>query len=185
VDNVAAKKREWAAAWDAVTLPGPVAEFGVASGNAMRKFIIPNAGDRLIYGFDSFEGLPEDWDRGKGVRSLPKGHFAGRPASTCLYQHNVRLIEGWFEDTVPEYAKGEPWAFIHMDADLYSSTKTVLFGMNARIVPGTIIRFDEYQGYPNAAEHEEKAFHEWSYEFKRTAVLIADSKCGATWKIET
>jgi hypothetical protein len=187
VDNREAKKLEWAAAFDAITLPGPWAEFGVAAGMNMRKFILPAAEQRKpvpqVYGFDSFEGLPETWVRGGELMSLPKGHFAGFPVTTCLFRSNVHLVEGWFEATVPEHAEGEPWAFVHMDADLYSSTKTVLFGMNKRIVPGTIIRFDEFQGYENAYLHEDRAFCEWSKEFSRSATLVAQSNNGATWKI--
>lgn len=193
MDNVEAKRKEWDTAFKAITLPGPWAEFGTATGRTLSKFILPNANLRLpppeIYAFDSWLGLPEHWDRGETMKPLRKGHFAC-DVPVHLTQGKVSykklvFVKGWFHQTTPHYAEGEPWAFMHMDADLYSSTIEVLTVMNKRIVPGTVIRFDEYQGYPNAAEHEEKAFMEWTYEYSRTAKLIAESKCGATWIVES
>ena len=51
-------------------------------------------------------------------------------------------------------------AFIHVDCDLYESTRCVLELLEDRIVPGTIIVFDEYFNYPNWQEHEFRAFQE-------------------------
>jgi hypothetical protein len=47
-----------------------------------------------------------------------------------------------------------------MDADLYSSTKTVFDLMADRIVPGTVIVFDEYFNYPGWRQGEYRAFQE-------------------------
>ena len=54
-----------------------------------------------------------------------------------------------------------PVAFIHVDCDLYSSTKTIFSLLSDRIVPGTIILFDEYFNYPNWQQHEYKALQEF------------------------
>jgi hypothetical protein len=51
-------------------------------------------------------------------------------------------------------------AFMHMDADLYSSTKTVFDTLADRIVPGTVIVFDEFFNYPGWKRGESKAFAE-------------------------
>jgi predicted O-methyltransferase YrrM len=81
---------------------------------------------------------------------------------------NVRLHPGWFDATLPEWLKNNPGpiAFIHVDCDLYSSTRTILALLADRIVPGTIILFDEYFNYPNWEEHEYKAFQEFVTERK-------------------
>ena len=61
-----------------------------------------------------------------------------------------------------ERANPGPVAFIHIDCDLYSSTTHDLRRSLAdRMVPGTIILFDEYFNYPNWEEHEFKAFQEF------------------------
>jgi hypothetical protein len=50
---------------------------------------------------------------------------------------------------------------MHMDADLYSSTKCVFDLLFDRMVPGTVLQFDEYFNYPGWQEHEHKAFTEF------------------------
>jgi macrocin-O-methyltransferase TylF-like protien len=49
--------------------PGLVCEFGVWRGDSLRR-LAALFSERTIYGFDSFEGLPEDWKPG-----FPQGHF--------------------------------------------------------------------------------------------------------------
>ena len=74
----------------------------------------------VIYGFDSFEGLPENWD---GVKD--KGFF--KVDNLPKVNKNVKLIKGWFNDTLDDFLKEHPedFQFIHIDCDLYSSTKYV------------------------------------------------------------
>jgi hypothetical protein len=54
---------------------------------------------------------------------------------------NVRLHPGWFDRSLPEWLKQNegPVAFMHMDCDLYSSTKTIFDLLAARLQPGTIV----------------------------------------------
>jgi len=54
-----------------------------------------------------------------------------------------------------------PAAFVHIDCDLYSSTATVFEHLGPRIVPGSVLVFDEYFNYPNWKAHEHKAFEEF------------------------
>ena len=51
-------------------------------------------------------------------------------------------------------------SFVHVDCDLYSSTKTVLDLLAPGIGPGTILVFDDWAGYDGAAAHEERAWGE-------------------------
>eukprot|EP00947_MAST-08B_sp_MAST-8B-sp1_P000527 g527.t1 len=81
---------------------------------------------------------------------------------------NVRLIKGWFDDTVVPFLdgpdiRGRPCAFVQCDADLYSSTVTVLEALLSRpgfIVPGTVINFDNYANYRGWETGEFKAWEE-------------------------
>ena len=50
---------------------------------------------------------------------------------------------------------------MHIDCDLYSSTQTILAQLRDRIVPGTILVFDEYFNYPGWEVHEHRAFAEF------------------------
>ncbi|MDJ0106389.1 TylF/MycF/NovP-related O-methyltransferase, partial [Rhodococcus erythropolis] len=54
-----------------------------------------------------------------------------------------------------------PVAFLHLDADLYSSTKTVLDLLGDRLVPGSIVVFDEFFNYPGWQQHEYRAWTEF------------------------
>jgi hypothetical protein len=113
-------------------------------------------GGKYLYGFDSFEGLPEHWRTGFSdgkfkLKRLPK------------VRRNVELIKGWFNDTLPDFLKkhNEPISFLHIDCDLYSSTRTVFEYCKDRIVSGTVIVFDDYFNYPGWENGEHKAFMEF------------------------
>ncbi len=134
--------------------PGLYCEFGVYGGTTI-NFIALHTPSQ-VHGFDSFEGLPERWRCG-----YEKGAFALRSLPTV--RRNVCLHKGSFRDTIPEFRSrfADPIAFLHMDADLYSSTKTVFDLLGDRIVPGTVIQFDEFFNYPCWQEGEYKAFSEF------------------------
>ncbi|MDB5945282.1 MAG: hypothetical protein JWQ33_308 [Ramlibacter sp.] len=135
---------------------GIFAEFGVWRGttiNAIADFV--GAGT-TVHGFDSFEGLPEDW-----FGKYTKGTF--HMDQLPPVRANVKLHKGWFDATVPQFALesgDQPIAMIHVDCDLYSSTKTIFDHLGDRLVPGSVILFDEYFNYPGWRDHEYKAFQE-------------------------
>jgi len=130
-------------------------EFGVFEGKSVNK-IAKLRPDTKIYGFDSFEGLPEAWEG----YSVDKGHFA---TELPKVEENVELIKGFFDATLPDFlaSKREKISFMHIDCDLYSSTKTILELTKDRLQGGTIIVFDEYFNYPNWQNHEHRAFKEF------------------------
>lgn len=134
---------------------GQVLEFGVATGRTLNHFArcLPT---KTVYGFDGFNGLPEDW-----TSRMPKGFFK-RKYLPCV-RHNCTLVVGWFNETLPGFVKNhqDPVALLHVDCDLYSSTVTVLSELEQQIVPGTVIVFDEYINYPGWQLDEFKAWKEF------------------------
>jgi hypothetical protein len=50
---------------------------------------------------------------------------------------------------------------MHIDCDLYQSTKTIFSLLADYIKAGTIIHFDEYYNYSGWEMHEHKAFEEF------------------------
>ena len=130
-------------------------EFGVFSGRTI-NYIANIISDKIIYGFDSFEGLPETWRSG-----YEKGTFA--VTSIPEVQDNVKLVVGLFEDKLCDFIKqhSDICAFIHIDCDLYSSTAYVLEELKNQIQEGTVIVFDEYFNYPGWQNGEYKAFQEF------------------------
>jgi hypothetical protein len=130
-------------------------EFGVYKGTTI-NYIAKTAAEHTIHGFDSFDGLPQTWRAG-----FPEGTF--KMSGLPRVRENVKLHKGWFDESLPVWAEANsgPIAFMHLDADLYSSTKTVFDILGDRIVPGTVIQFDEYFNYPGWQDGEYKAFIEF------------------------
>jgi hypothetical protein len=161
---------------------GLVLEFGVRHANSTRQ--LASLAMQDVHGFDSFEGIPEDWhDEGRGSYST-KGIIPKVPS-------NIHLHTGWFDATLPKFLANNSAnvRLINIDCDIYSSTKTVLDLLAKRIVKGTVIIFDEYIGNQHWREDEFKAFQEavkaygWTYEYisfsfftKQVVVLIKDIK---------
>jgi hypothetical protein len=137
-------------------------EFGVASGRTI-NYISQFTKDK-VYGFDSFEGLPETWRDG-----FEKGAFS-RNGELPQVNSNVELIKGWFSETLPDFIKAhnKKVSFLHLDADLYSSTKYVLNTLKDYIDKDCIVVFDELVNYPgfDGDTGELKAFYEFITENK-------------------
>jgi hypothetical protein len=142
------------AAMSAAPREGLYLEFGVATGGTLR--LIAECGPPgSVFGFDSFEGLPEFWRPGFDAGAFKMDQLPDVPGA--------ELVPGWFDDTLPGFleAHPEPVAFLHLDADLYSSTRTVLLALASRLHEGTVIVFDEYFNFPDWEEHEHRAWVEF------------------------
>ncbi|WP_165374161.1 MULTISPECIES: class I SAM-dependent methyltransferase [Sorangium] len=154
---------------DSVARPeGLVMEFGVFSGTTVNR-IADACPDERVFGFDSFEGFPEAW--GIISKEASKQFFSRRPPEV---RKNVTLVEGWFDRTLPEFLKEHPQqcSLVHIDCDLYVSTATVLESLRSRIVPGTVLVFDEMVNMgAQSALHEMKAW--WEF--------VRDSKIQFEW----
>lgn len=157
-----------------VSIKGLWLEFGVSVGHSM--YTLSNKTNNKIYGFDSFEGLPEDWDEyhKKGCFSLngvpPTQFINGK-----TFNENVIFIKGWFDDTLPEFLKktDEKIAFLHIDSDLYSSCKTIFTLLEDRIVDGTIICFDDFMEWDYCQNNEIRAFAEYLLDTKTDYEFLA------------
>lgn len=138
-------------------LDGEILDLGVYKGGSTRTLcrIFP---DKTIHGFDSFEGLPEDWSH-----SL-KGTFGDVAGNLPKVPDNARLYKGWFDDTLPVWAKehsNKPISLLRIDCDIYSSTKTIFDELGHLVRPGTWVLFDELIGYRGWQDHEYKALMEF------------------------
>ena len=135
-------------------------EFGVFTGDATRHWskLLRNPKSRL-HGFDSFEGLPQDW-----LSHRARGHFSLQGQIPKIDDGRVQFFKGWFEQTLPNYQPPPHEALVmNFDADLYSSTVFVLNTMESIMVPGTYVYFDEF----NHQADELRAFDEF---IKRTGM---------------
>ncbi|WP_408898101.1 TylF/MycF/NovP-related O-methyltransferase [Nocardioides sp. R1-1] len=126
-------------------------EFGVFQGESIRHWSSLNKNpESRFYGFDSFEGLPEDWKRFDG--QMVKSHFDVDGALPDIDDDRVSFVPGWFQHTLDSFLeKFEPQGqlVLHVDSDLYSSALYVLTRLDALLVPGTIVIFDEFSSVLN------------------------------------
>ncbi|MDH6058059.1 TylF/MycF/NovP-related O-methyltransferase [Umezakia ovalisporum] len=129
-----------------------------------------------FFAFDSFQGLPKLTPEDSGTNDLTQGQYAypveqfventtnaGMPSDKSV------IVEGWFEDIcIAETAqkhKLKKASIIWIDADLYSSTKSVLKFIIPFLQDGTVIIFDDwfsFRGSPYLGV--QKAFNEWKNE---------------------
>lgn len=161
-----------------------ILEFGVFEGRSLMliKRLHQNSKEtrgevdqRKIYGFDSFEGLPELWQGTKNRKDIKKFSTGGElPAID-----DVKFFKGWFSETLPIYLQeAAPISLLHIDCDLYSSAREVLFSLNSFIKSGTIIVFDEWyynhRDLPKNREHEQKAYYEWVEQHNRSCDILEE-----------
>ena len=149
-------------------VPGAVMEFGVYQGRWLKQ--LADLCDELdftrpIFGFDSFEGLPEVsaqddldcWHKGQyrsDIESVSK--FVN-----CAKHENLRLVKGWFSQSLrrPDIQAIDAIAYVRIDADLYQSSKEVLEYVGPRLSDGAIMVFDDWTC--DLEKGETKAFAEW------------------------
>ena len=140
---------------DCFPAEGPVVECGVFHGFSLR--LLANLTQRPVHGFDSFAGLPEKWKSGE-----PAGSYSthGRMPATAGH---VQLHQGWFEETLPVFAAqlASPIALLHVDCDLYSSTRTVLQHLGPHLATGSLLVFDDFLAYEGFEEHVFRAAQEY------------------------
>ena len=129
-------------------------EFGVFKGTSLNLF---SKYVNKVYGFDSFEGLREDW----AGYLWPEGHFDLKKKVPRLRKNAIPLV-GWVQDTLPEFLKehSPQINFVHMDLDTYESSKFVLEKIKPYLIDKSIILFDELYNFPGWDVGEYKALTE-------------------------
>jgi O-methyltransferase len=151
--------------------PGPIdyLEFGVHQGDSLLYWASINEHPKSrFFGFDSFEGLPEHWNR-----NYPKGCFDMAGEQPNSSDPRVKFIKGWFQDTLGDFL-GRYFSppgtrrIVHVDCDLYSSTLYCLTMLDKVLEPGTIVIFDEF----GDVQHEFRALEDYMASYRRSARLL-------------
>lgn len=142
-------------------------EFGVYEGKSINFFAsINNNPESKFYGFDTFEGLPEDWGK------LKKGTFDTEGTIPKIKDYRINFIQGLFQETLRRFLNNfstEDRLIIHLDADLYSSTMYVLSSLDVLLKSGDIIIFDEF----SSVTHEFRAYLDYTSSFRRELVVLS------------
>lgn len=146
-------------------------EFGVHRGDSLRTWTTLNGNPQTrFFGFDSFEGLPEDWNEKK-----TKGTFGTGGKTPDIADPRVQFVVGWFQNVVPGFLRSyEPKnpLVLHNDSDLYSSTLYCLTAMNSLMPRETIVIFDEFYD----ALHEYRALIDYASAYMRQFKIVAATR---------
>ena len=134
----------------------PFYEFGVWRASSFKYLI---KAFKKGYGFDTFTGLPEDWDVGSHIEK--KGMYTSDGNVPKI--KGGEFIVGKFEDTLPVFfSESRPIAsVINFDADLYSSTICALNFSKSVMDKDTILIFDELIINESWEQDEFKALNEF------------------------
>ena len=137
-----------------------------------RKWMLDRWDRMKFWGFDSFDGLPEV--KGVDIGGAFKGgdfrcgydQVVKNLKAADLDMSRINLRKGWFSETLtPEFVaglNGRKAAVIHIDCDLYESTRDVFQNIGPLIDDGTIIIFDDwFQFRGNPERGEQLAFREF------------------------
>jgi len=151
-----------------------VLEFGVFKGESLQKFLQLNSHeDSRFYGFDTFTGLPDDWN--DLTRKLPRGTFNTDGKFPDITDPRVSFVRGKFEETLPGFLKNyQPVSnlVIHIDSDLYNSAKFVLDNCSHLFTGNCVIIFDEFY----SLAHEFIALYEFCESTGRKYRVICGTK---------
>jgi O-methyltransferase len=135
--------------------------------------------DRPYFLFDSFEGLPAakpiDGEAALHWQADTKSdHYhnnctapveRAQRAMTISRADNYRIVEGWFDQTLPSFVPPQPIAILRLDADWYDSTITCLKYLYPFLAPKGIVLIDDYHTWDGCS----KAVHDYLSEHKSSA----------------
>ena len=187
-------------AMNSICLYGDIYVFGVWSGMSLNfevKYLENKKIEyRKIFGFDSYEGFPEEEDQKYNIVGMEKGEFsssklynttpiqAAKIIKEGINSDQLVLVPGYFSDSLTKQLikkqKMLPASFIDVDADLYSSTQQCLEFMfsNDLIVADTVIYFDDSGTTDKYKGGESLAWQEIvrKYEVKYTQIFTIGSQ---------
>lgn len=146
-------------------VPGDLLEAGCWRGGAavFMRGVLEACNDpgRQLWVADSFQGLPKSdaaADQGYEMDAevLPVLSVSLESVQDLfrrygLLDERVRFLPGWFDETLPNAPIGE-LALLHIDADLYRSTREVLESCYHKVVPGGFVIVDDYGILPPCKE---------------------------------
>ena len=153
-------------------LPGAMAEVGVFEG-VSAKLICEAKGDTTLHLFDTFEGLPA------ATAADESGHrrnqYAASLESVQDYLQgyvNVHFHKGLFPDSA-RAVEALTYSFVHIDVDLYASTKSCLEYFYPRLMPGGVLISHDYSLLPGVKQ----AFEEFLQDKTERLIEMPTTQC--------
>lgn len=159
-------------------IPGIIMQCGVRWGGdllalqSLRSLYEPYNYSRRIIGFDTFEGLLGTQGEDQGIRSIQDGQYSvsqgymqaldklldsAEKQAPLPHIKKYQLYQGDASQTVPEFLtknQGEMISMLYLDMDIYKPTYDVLEACLERLLPGSVVVFDEYSAelFPGEAK---------------------------------
>ena len=152
-------------------LNGVMCECGVAAG-AQIIAMAAAAPDKIIYAFDSFQGIPlpsNKDDQYPGIRTISEAEQRSLPnpgeqilessgatvvseedfwkhiEASGVNKNNIKTVPGWFEHTTKLFGQMHTQiALLRLDGDLYNSTLVCLQNLYPRVVSGGLVIIDDW-----------------------------------------
>jgi hypothetical protein len=151
---------------------GVIAEVGVYRG-ASAKLMCEVKGDRTLYLFDTFEGLPEATSEDRSVHRVGQYAYSLENVQTYLSGYsNVHYFKGIFPESTKDVPE-QKYSFAHFDVDLYEGTKACLEYFYPRMLPGGVMASHDY----GLLAGVEQAFDEFFADKPESVIELPSTQC--------
>ena len=167
-------------------VPGDIVECGVYKGASLSRFIkfreiLENSSSKKIIAFDAFGKFPKtNYNLGKIERknfikeassdkSVSLREYIKLLKSQNLY-NNIELIKGDVHRTLKKYKNKNPHlrlSLLHVDVDLYESTKIYLEELFPLVMRGGIVILDDYNKFAGASKAIDDFFKTMKLQIKK------------------
>lgn len=154
----------------ALKVKGDFAEVGVFRGGSAR-LIAEVKGKRKLHLFDTFEGLPATDEIDKYVESYAMQALLTQVKNQLRQFSGIIFYKGLFNQTSIKI-KNKKFAFVHLDVDLFSSTKSCLEFFYPRMVKGGILLTHDYPFMPGV----KKAFDDFLKDKKEYVIKMVGNQ---------
>ena len=169
---------------------GDFVECGVAKGGSL-AFLTWLSEERNVWGFDSFEGMPELTDEDENDGSNWVGYkCSGEKGEKEVIEtfrrfsvsmKNVKIVKGWFENVLQTHLSSiKSIAILRLDNDWYKSTKYCLETLYDLVPKGGIIIIDDYHSFTGCY----KAVNEFRVSHNITTPMITTEKVSEAYWIK-
>ncbi len=162
-------------------LPGDFAECGVFRGGtawlAVRALREAGVTNKEVHLFDTFAGMPDVARDDASTHLVGDLNQTSADAVAALFRDDpfVKLHPGVIPDTLPPVAERR-FAFVHVDVDLYASTRDSFAFFYDRMTPGGVMLCDDY-GFPAYERSAKLAVDEFFDKRPEKPIVVATGQC--------
>jgi O-methyltransferase len=158
---------------DTSKIPGDIAEVGVFMGSSA-KLICEAKGNRSLHLFDTFEGLPELSEHDESEKFHEKQYSCSLERIKVYLQKypNISYYKGLFPETSGPVVDTQ-FSFVHIDVDLYQSTKSCLEFFYPRLHRGGALISHDYVFSRGVRD----AFTEYFENLNDPVIELAENQC--------